>query len=247
MRIKQMAKTELPIISKLSEKQAESFIPCGIEELDEILGSGFPVGRITEISGNEAVGKTHLVTKLMANLSDKHRVLFCDTEFSLNKDRVAALGANPAHIAYVADSRLEQMAELIINNIGQYDVIILDSIASLIPLTIETQEVGESTNIGLYARLIKQFVMKMRPQLGKSKTAFIAINQMRKPIGAYVRTELPGGAAWAHVCDIRLRLTTNSSDKIMSKGIQQGHVVHAECTKNKISAPFIKTSFRLTY
>ena len=242
-----MKKAEVSLITKLSQKQDEAFIPTGIEQLDAIMGGGFPRGRITEVSGSEGVGKTYLVTKLMATMSKDQKILFCDAEFSLNKDRVTALGANPDNIDYVADSRLEEVTEQIMNNIGKYDVIILDSIASLIPLTIESQQVGESSNIGLFARLIKQFVMKMRPQLGRSQTALIVINQMRTPIGMYVKIELPGGCAWSHVCDIRLRLSANSGDKIESKGVRIGHIVHAETTKNKLAQPFVKTSFRLLY
>ena len=236
-----------PIISKLSSKQDEAFMPSGVSQLDAIMGGGFPRGRVTEVSGNPGVGKTYLVTKFMATLSKKHTILFCDAEFSLNKDRVTGIGGNPDNIDYMADSRLEDVTEQITNNIGKYDVIILDSLAALVPMKIEEQAIGESANIGLFARLIKQFAMKMRPRLGNSKTALIVINQMRKPIGMYATTELPGGMAWSHVCDIKLRLSTNSADKINTKGVITGHKVHAECTKNKVSQPFVKTEFLLTY
>lgn len=243
-----MKKAEVASITKLSKKQDESFISSSYPELDAIMGGGFPRGRVTEVSGNEGVGKTYLVTKLMASLSKDYKILFCDAEFSLNKDRVNKLGANPENIDYYADSRLEDVAEQITKNIGKYDVIILDSLASLIPMTIENQEVGESSNIGLFSRLIKQFVMKMRPQLGRSQTALIVINQMRKGIGPYVKNEPPGGMAWSHVCDIRLRLSANNSkDKIESGGVRTGHWVRAECTKNKCAPPHINTKFKLEY
>lgn len=229
-------------VGKLSDKLDEEFIPSGIPELDAVIGGGFARGRITEISGNEGIGKTYLVTKLMASLSKTQTVLFVDAEFSLNKARVAELGANTTNIAYVADSRLENVSELLTRAVGQFDVVVLDSIASLIPMTIENQEVGESANIGLFARLIKQFVMKFRPRLGKSRTAFIAINQMRKPIGLYARTEPPGGMAWAHSCDVRIRLSANSSDRKTG-----GHDVNVEVTKSKVSKPFAKTKFFLEY
>jgi len=237
-----MKKAEEEAIGMLSDKLDESFIPSGISELDELIGGGFARGRITEIYGNEGIGKTWLVSKLMANLSKDQTVLFVDAEFSLNKARVTALGADVKNIGYVADSRLENVSELLTRAVGQFDVIILDSIASLIPTTIENQEVGESANIGLYARLIKQWVMKFRPRLGKSKTAFIAINQMRKPIGLYATIETPGGKAWHHTCDVRIKLHANSADKKES-----GHYVHAEVTKSKLSQPFKTTKFFLEY
>lgn len=240
-------KKEQKAITSLADKSADVFLPTSIPELDEILGGGFPVGRVTEISGDPGIGKTHLTTLFMASLSKDHKILFCDAEFSLNKDRVVQLGGDPKNISYMADSRLEDVTEQITNSIGEYDVIILDSLASLVPMTIEEQAVGESSNIGLFARLIKQFSMKMRPRLGSSKTAFIVINQMRKPIGMYAKKELPGGMAWAHVCDVRLALTSNSADKLVVKGERVGHWVHAECTKNKVARPFVQTKFKLLY
>lgn len=235
------------IVMQLSEKKDESFIPSGEPVLDAIMGGGFYRGRITEISGNAGVGKTHLVSKLMANMSKEHKILYIDSEFSLNKERVRALGADPENISYVADSRLEKVCEFTAASVGKFDVIILDSLASLTPLTIDTQAIGESSNIGLFARLVKQWVMKLRPRLGESNTAFIVINQMRKPIGLYATIELPGGMAFSHVCDVRLRLSTNSSAKIEAKGIRTGHWVTAECTKSKVSQPFVKAKFRIDY
>lgn len=240
-------KSDKLVIDKLSNKKDESFISTGINEIDDLIGGGLARGRITELSGNEGVGKTHLVSVLMANLSKEHKVLFIDAEFSLNKARVSALGGKPANIAYLADSRLENVCEALIKAVGEYDIVILDSLASLIPMTIENQEIGESSNIGLYARLIKQWVMKFRPRLGKSRTAFVAINQMRKPIGMYARVELPGGMAWSHSCDVRLRLSTSKADKVMNGTKQTGHYTHVEVIKSKVSKPFLTTKFLVTY
>lgn len=240
-------KSDKLVIDKLSNKRDEEFISTGITEIDDLIGGGFARGRITELSGNEGVGKTHIASMLMSSLSKEHKVLFIDAEFSLNKARVEALGANPANIAYLANSRLENVCEELIKAVGEYDIIILDSLASLIPMTIENQEIGESSNIGLYARLIKQWVMKFRPRLGKSRTAFVAINQMRKPIGMYARIELPGGMAWSHSCDVRLRLSTAKVDKVFKDTKQIGHYVHVEVTKSKVSVPHQEAKFLLKY
>lgn len=241
-----MKKTDAPVITKLSDKPAETFIPTGISQLDAILGGGFYRGRITELYGSEGVGKTYLVSKLMASLSKKHKILFCDAEFSLNKDRVAALGADPQNVDYVADSSLEKVCELINASIGKYDVIILDSLAVLTPLTIETEEIG-TTSIGLFSRLIKHWVVKMRPRLGRSTTALIVINQIRKPIGMYAKMEPPGGMSWAHACDVRVHLTTNSTDKVVKDGVRTGHKVHAMVKKSKVSKPHVETTYTVEY
>ncbi len=256
-----MTKSEAPVITKLSAKAAETFVPTGIDQFDAIIGGGFYRGRITELYGGEGVGKTYLVSKLMAVLSKKHKVLYVDAEFSLNKDRVAALGADVENVDYIADSRLEEVCELINTSIGKYDVIILDEahllkergsyrteymFAVLTPLTIETSEIG-TTSIGLFSRLIKHWVVKMRPRLGRSQTAMIVINQVRKPIGLYAKMEPPGGMAFAHACDVRIHLTTAKSDGVMKGGVQVGHKVHATVKKSKVSAPFVETTYLVNY
>lgn len=238
-------KEDEPVISSLDSKADENFIPSGIKELDEMIG-GFYRGRITELWGEPGVGKTHLVTLLMANLSKDNKVLFVDSEFSLNKARVRELGADPANIDYLADSRLERVCEALVTAIGKYDVIVLDSLAALTPLTVDTNEIGENS-IGLFSRLIKHWVVKFRPRLGKSKTAFIALNQHRKSLGLYAKQEPPGGMAWQHVCDVRILLATNSADKILNSGTQTAHWVHATVKKNKMGKPFQSTKFKVEY
>jgi recombination protein RecA len=240
------AKSDTLTISSLDSKADEKFIPTGVAQLDAIIGGGVYRGRITELWGQEAVGKTHLVSLIMANLSKEQTVLFIDTEFALNRDRVKELGADPANIKYVASSHLEEVCELIVREAGNYDVIILDSLAYLTPLTVDTNQIGE-TSIGLFARLIKHWVVKFRPRLGASKTAFIAINQYRAAVGLYAKTEPPGGKAWLHAVDVRVSLTTNSQDKITEGGKQIGHWVHASVKKSKVSIPHQETKFKLIY
>ncbi len=240
-----MSKTTDPEITKLSDKQDERFLESGIPEIDKLLG-GIPIGRITELWGAEATGKTHLTTKIMAHVSQKHKVLFVDTEFALNRQRTADLGVNTKNVDYIADSRLERVTELLVQSVGKYDLIILDSLAYLTPLTIDTNEVGENT-IGIFARLIKHWVVKFRPRLGVSNTAFIAVNQFRAPIGLYVKPEAPGGKSWGHAVDVRLYLTTNAADKI-TKGTERiGHWLNIEVKKSKVSAPYIKTKVKILY
>lgn len=234
-----------PVIGKLSDKSDERFIKSGTE-LDNLIGGGFPRGRITEIWGKEGVGKTHLATLLMANISKNNKVLFVDTEYALNKARVASLGADPKNIAYLADSQLERVCEALIAAIDQYDVIILDSLAMLTPLAVANAEVGERS-IGLFALLLKHWVVKFRPLLSTSKTALVALNQYRPPIGLYATEQPPGGMAWVHSCDIRIKLTTNSTDKIMDKKVQLGHWVTATVKKNKLAPPQVTTKIKILY
>jgi len=230
-------------ISKLSDKKDESYIASGVPEIDELLGGGFARGRITELSGKEGVGKTHLAIMLMANMSDKQKVLYVDAEFALNKARVASLGAKPTHIAYIADSRLERICEALVANVGKYDVIILDSLASLTPLAVANAEIGERS-IGLFSLLIKHWVLKFRPALANSKTAFVALNQFRPAIGMYAIEQTPGGMSWAHSCDVRVKLSTNSAAKLPDGS---GHWVACTIKKNRLGATGGQTKFKLLY
>lgn len=241
-----MKKTKVETISSLDKKSDESFIPTGIENFDSLLGGGLPRGRIVELWGTEGVGKTHIATVLAAEISKRHKVLYVDTEFALNKARVRELGADPKNIAYLADSRLERVCELLIANVGKYDVIILDSLASLTPLAVANAEVGERS-IGLFALLLKHWILKFRPALASSKTAFLALNQYRPPIGMYVTEQPPGGMAWRHACDIRIKLARNSSDKIEEKGVLVGHKLHLEVKKNRLGKPGLKTEIEIRY
>lgn len=239
-------KAEEPAIASLEDKKTEEFIETGIPEVDEIIGGGIYRGRITEVWGQENVGKTNFVTRLLANVSHENTVLFIDSEFALNKERVRALGADPKNISYLADSRLERVCELLIEAVGTYDLIILDSLAYLTPTSIDESEVGTNA-IGLFARQIKHWVVKFRPRLGVSNTAFVVINQYRKPIGLYAKAETPGGEAFRHAVDVRLLLTSNSGDKIMKGTTRTGHWVHVEVKKSKVSSPYVKTKYKLTY
>lgn len=234
-----------PKVIPLDSKKEEQFILTGLDDLDGLIG-GIPRGRIVEFWGEQSVGKSHLVTQIMANVSKNHKVLYIDSEYSLNKARTEALGAKSKNIEYIADSQLERVCELIVANTGKYDLIILDSLAYLTPTTVDENEIGE-TSIGLFSRLIKHWVVKFRPRLGVSKTAFIAVNQYRKPIGLYVKPEPPGGTSWLHAVDVRLYLTSNSADKIIKEKITTGHWLNIEVKKSKVSPPFQKTKLRIDY
>jgi recombination protein RecA len=233
-----------PEIGKLSDKKAEEFIPFGIPELDEITG-GIPVGRITELWGQEMVGKTYTLGRIMAANTDK-KILIIDAEFALNKERLEGFGVDADNIDFIQDARLERVSELVLGAVGKYDLILIDSLAFLTPTTVENASVGENA-IGLFSRLVKHWMVKLRPRLGISKTAVVIVNQYRKPLGLYVKAESPGGTSFHHAVDVRLLLTSNSADKIMSSGVQTGHWVHVEVKKSKVSQPFVTTKYKLTY
>ena len=233
-------------IGKLSDKPDEEFISTGYVELDSLIG-GFARRRITEVWGKEGVGKSHLMAKCLAEVSKDHKVLYVDAEFALNKSRIEALGANPKNIDYVALAQLEKVAELLVREVNNYDLIILDSLAVLTPLTVETQEVGENA-IGLFSRLIKHWVVKFRPRLAESHTAFVCVNQVRKGFGMFETDAPPGGKAWSHACDVRIQLSTKSADKIKGEdGKWVGHAVTAKVMKSRLTQPLGEVKFKVMY
>lgn len=234
-----------PKIDSLDKKADEQVIATGIKKLDDLLGGGIYRGRITELWGAEALGKTYLTTKIMANLSKDYKILYVDAEYAFNKARAAELGVELKNVDYLADSQLERVCEGLIKALGKYDVIFLDSLAYLTPVTIDTNEIGE-TSIGLFARLIKHWVVKFRPRLGTSKTAMVVVNQYRAVIG-YTRPNPMGGEAWKHAVDTRLFLSSNSADKILEGGKQVGHQLHLKVVKSKTSTPFKETKLAIRY
>jgi recombination protein RecA len=234
-----------PQIASLADKQDESFIPSGIVEIDDNVG-GIARRRITELWGSESVGKTYTACKIMAEASKTNTVLYVDSEFALNKPRLEALGAKMENISFIQDARLERVCELLIDSIDKFDLIILDSLASLTPTTVDSAAVGENA-IGLFSRLIKHWVVKFRPRLGVSKTALVVINQYRKPFGLYAKPEAPGGTSWHHAVDVRLYLTSNSADKVVKEGVRTGQWVKVEVKKSKVSPPHINFKYKIEY
>lgn len=230
----------------LNKKKDESYIPTGIQELDDLLGGGLPRGRIVEMWGVEGSGKTHVAVMIAAHLSKDQKILYVDSEFALNRAHVEALGADPSKIAYIADSRLENVCESIVKAVGTYDVIVLDSLAQLTPLAVANAEVGERS-IGLFALLIKHWILKLRPLLANSDTAFLVLNQFRPPIGMYVTEQPPGGTVFRHSCDIRIKLSKKKSGRIIEGKKQIGHEVELEVKKNRMGPTGLTTKFNIYY
>lgn len=241
-----MVKKSDDTISNLSDKKDEAFIVSGVVELDELLGGGLPKGRIVEMWGSEGVGKTHLASLIAANASKISKVLYVDSEYALNKARVASLGANMKNIAYLADSRLERVCELLVESVGKYDIIILDSLAQLTPSSVANSEVGERS-IGLFALLLKHWILKFRPVIANSKTAFLMLNQYRPPIGLYATEQPPGGMAVRHACDVRIKLTKTSKDLIYKDKELVGHTVNLIVKKNRLGAPGQTAKVKIIY
>lgn len=237
-----------PVIQKMDKLGEVEYISTGIKEMDLLLGGGFAKGRITEVWGNPGVGKSYLLAKSMAALDGK--VLYVDAEYSLVKERLAALGVDLKKVDYVQDGRLEQVADMIVEAVGKYDLIILDSLAKLVPLTVSESETGTNA-IGLFARQVKHFEAKLKPVLATSSTAFVVINQARAGMGVMQPSKPQGGFAWEHAIDIRIKLSKGLQNAIVKQrdGVKYdvGHKVTAEIQKSRLTPPKLKAVFELYY
>lgn len=233
----------------LNDIPAEETISTGVEEVDKMLGGGFPKGRITQLYGSPGVGKSYLLGRCMASLPGK--ILYVDTEFALNKTRLKNMGVELEKIDYIASSELEKIAEYVLANVEKYSLVIIDTLAKLTPMTVATNEVGTNA-IGLVARQIGHFEAKLRPKIYESRTAVVGINQIRADFSMSPQpTQAFGGWAWAHTIDLDLKLSKGAANAITKqvegKKIQTGHWATVKATKNRMGPSFIETKFKVEY
>lgn len=236
-------------IQTMAELKEEVFISSGIPELDELVG-GFARGRVTEMWGNPGIGKSHVIAKALAGLSSKQTALYIDAEYSAVKKRMLELGVNLKRVDLVQDARLEMVADLVVDKVGSYDLIVIDSLAALVPMTVLDAETG-SNAIGLFARQVKHFIAKLKPKLAVSNTALVVINQARAGIGVMAPQEPQGGYAWKHGIDIRLKLSLPKASKLerTRNKVREvyGHKVQVTIQKSRLTPPALTTTFNLIY
>lgn len=245
---KKTAKTEslakMYNLKTVASLKAPSFISSGIPEIDAITG-GLPVTHITEIYGNTGVGKTSLTLKCISALSQKSKVLFVDAENAINTDFLTK-EANMENIDLSREYILEEVAALTIQAVDEYDVIVVDSVASLLPRPEADGEMGDQL-IGIKARLMGKWTRKLLGPLSKSNCTFLFINQVRESPSMYVPKFIPGGNALPFSASLRIELTSKKADRIIKDDVGIGHKVTAEVVKSRFSPPFQKTSFTLSY
>ncbi len=235
-------------VGTLNDIPNNEFIGTGFPEVDDVIG-GFARRRITQLWGPPGVGKSFLLAKTMASI--KGKVLYIDTEFALNKDRLESLGVNLKKIDYIASAELEKITEYVIDNINTYDMVIIDAIAKFTPTTVTTNKVGENS-IGLYARQIAHFDAKLRPKLYESNAALVCINQVRSNFGsAYISTKPAGAFAWQHTVDMSLKLFKDTGNKVYKQtaGVKReiGHYCSIKVEKNRLGMPATTTKFLVNY
>ena len=216
------------------------FIPTGSLALDVALGiGGLPKGRIVEIYGPESSGKTTLALHVVAEAQKRGgEVAFVDAEHALDPTYARALGVNVEDMLISQPDTGEQALEITeaLVRSGAIDVIVVDSVAALVPRAEIEGEMGDSY-VGLQARLMSQALRKLTGAIGKTNTIVIFINQLREKVGVmYGNPEVTtGGRALKFYASVRIDVRRIEALKNGSEII--GNRTRAKVVKNKVALP----------
>ncbi|MDD4135733.1 MAG: recombinase RecA [Candidatus Shapirobacteria bacterium] len=237
-------------IMKMGEKQADmsiDTIPTGCLPLDIALGvGGLPRGRVTEIFGPEASGKTTLCLHVVAEAQKMGgTAAFIDVEHALDPSRAASIGVNLDNLLISQPDSGEQALEIVETLVrsNAVDVVVLDSVAALVPKAEIEGEMGDSM-MGVQARLMSQALRKLTGAISKSKTIVIFTNQIRQKIGVMFGNPetTPGGLALKFYASVRIDLRKIANIKTAS-GESIGSQHRARIIKNKVAPPFREAEF----
>lgn len=223
------------------------FIPTGNPQFDEII-KGFPRKRVTELYGQPTVGKTTLMLQTIARMDPSVKVLYIDAENALSLEWVAQNGINPARLDVANPILLEEAITLTVDSLPFYDLIVFDSVASILFKTEANSEVGDH-NIGVKAKLMTSFMRRLLGPLSRSDCAVVFINQMKPTIGDMYAPKwyTPGGKALEYASSLRLELVSNKADRITQGGEKVGKKVTAKITKSKVGTPDREATFEINY